>query len=92
LLITESLPGEESYQCKEWFYSILARGAYIVVPEICIDEVSRGIFYIVRKNNQQVSIKLRNLQNLLQNLYYLPLGMNMLEQAAHLWSEAKLAG
>lgn len=92
LLVTESQPLKEPYQCKEWLFKLLARGVYVVIPEICIYEVYRGILYIARKKQKTVDIKKRNLENLVKYVDCLPLSIDVLERAAFLWSEAMLSG
>ena len=32
LLVTDSSPHKEAYQCKEWLYKLLARGAFVAIP------------------------------------------------------------
>lgn len=92
LLVTESQPGKEPYRCKEWLHKILARGVFVTVPDICIYEVHRGILYVARKKGKDVDIKLRNLENLVKYIDCLPLNLDVLSQAATLWSEALLSG
>jgi predicted nucleic acid-binding protein len=92
LLVTESCPNQEPYRCKEWLFKLLARGAYVAVPEICVYEVHRGILYVARKKGKDVDIKLRNLENLFKYIDRLSLDIDVLSQAASLWSEAMLAG
>ena len=92
LLVTESSPNKEPYRCKNWLYKLLARGVYVAIPEICIYEVHRGILYVARKKEKDVDIKLRNLENLVKHVDRLPLDIDVLSQAASIWSDAMLAG
>jgi predicted nucleic acid-binding protein len=92
LLVTESAPGKEPYRCKDWLMKLLARGASIAIPEICIYEVKRGILYVAKKKGKDVDIKLRNLENLGKYVNLLPLDIDVLSEAAFLWSEAMISG
>ncbi len=82
LLVTESSPHEESSQCKEWLYTLLARGVLIAIPDICRYEVHRGILYVARKKARKVDIKLRNLEHLTKTINNLPLDNYVLSEAA----------
>jgi len=90
LLILESNSSDEAYKCKQWLYGLLARGATIFIPDICIYEVLRGILFIARRNNLAISNKKRNLEHLFTYIGRLPLTLEVLERASSLWANAML--
>ncbi len=74
----------EIYQCTEWFYRLLSRGAYITISDICDYEVRREFVRIRSKSLQ----KLDELRNLLE---FQAVTFAVLEKAAEIWAEARSA-
>lgn len=85
--IDEELPKDEKmlmeiYQCTEWFYRLLSRGAYIIVSDICDYEVRRELIRIRSKSVLELD-KLRSL------IEFQEITFATLEKAAELWAEAR---
>lgn len=91
LLITDSIPNKEAYQCKQWLLGILVRGATVFLPDICLYEVLRGVLFVAQKNNKQIDNKKRNLEHLCKVIDRLPLSIDVLERGAWLWSQAMIS-
>lgn len=81
-LSEEERINQESYQCRDWFYKLLARGAIVVVPLICDYEVRRELLLIESK-----SIEI--LDKLKKEIDFLPVDELVLVKAAELWAEAR---
>lgn len=74
----------EIYQCTEWFFRLLSKGAYITVSDICDYEVRREFIRIKSKSVQELD-HLRSLIEFQQVDY------SVLKKAAEIWAEARLA-
>lgn len=72
----------EIYQCTEWFYRLLSKGARIIVSDICDYEVRREFIRIKSKSVQELD-RLRDL------IEFQPVTFAVLEKAAELWAEAR---
>jgi predicted nucleic acid-binding protein len=72
----------EIYQCTEWFYRLLSKGAYITVSDICDYEVRREFVRIKSKSVQELD-KLRKL------IDFQEVTFDVLERAAEIWAEAR---
>jgi predicted nucleic acid-binding protein len=73
----------EVYQCTEWFYRLLSKGAYITVSDICDYEVRREFVRIRSKSVQ----KLDQLRDLIE---FQEVSFAVLERAAEMWAEARV--
>ena len=72
----------EIYQCTEWFYRLLSKGARIIVSDICDYELRRELIGIKSKSVQELD-RLRDL------IEFQPVTFAVLEKAAELWAEAR---
>jgi predicted nucleic acid-binding protein len=72
--------------CKEWLRSILAQGIVVVVPEIIDYEVRRELI----RANRLASI--RQLEELLDLVIYLPITTEAMRRAAKLWAIVRQTG
>jgi predicted nucleic acid-binding protein len=72
--------------CKEWFRPVLAQGIVVAVPEIVDYEVRREL---IRANRLA---SLRQLEQLLDLVVYLPITTDVMRRAARLWAMARQTG
>ncbi|MEG4320060.1 MULTISPECIES: hypothetical protein [unclassified Microcoleus] len=74
--------GKEIYQCTEWFYRLLSKGAYVTSSDLCDYEIRRELIRIKSKSVQELD-KLRDL------IEFRKVTFAVLEKAAELWAEAR---
>jgi predicted nucleic acid-binding protein len=80
----------EVNQCQEWFYSLLARGVYIISSDLCDYEVRRGLLLnLIETRTNQGLINLDNLENLID---FLPITKAIMRHAAQLWAISRSQG
>ncbi len=72
----------EVFQCNEWLYELLAKSIYVVTSEISDYEVRRELIRIKSEGLQ----KLDNLRN---EIDFLPLTTEVMKKAAEFWAEAR---
>ena len=86
-------PARAQYRpVARWMDGLLARGRdVIVLPEIVDYEVRRKLLHLVRRD-QASTRSVARLDDLGQNLEYLPLTTAMMRRASELWAEARLQG
>ncbi|WP_287736172.1 hypothetical protein [Microcystis sp. M113S1] len=75
----------EVYQCTEWFYRLLARGACLTSSDLCDYEVRRELIRIKSKSVQELD-KLRNV------IEFQKVSFILLQKAADLWAELRAIG
>ncbi|MCU0546946.1 MAG: hypothetical protein MUE44_33095 [Oscillatoriaceae cyanobacterium Prado104] len=73
---------KESYQCTEWFYKLLSKGAYVTSSDLCDYEIRRKLISINSKSVRELD-ELRNL------IEFQKVTIAVLEKAAELWAEAR---
>ena len=90
LLVQESEPGEEAYRCKNKILDLMAKGYMVLLPEICVFEVIRGIRFLNLKSGtpESISRKSNVLRGCLSSFIRLPLNGEVLDEAATIWAEA----
>ncbi|ERT09840.1 hypothetical protein M595_0152 [Lyngbya aestuarii BL J] len=79
---TSEAEDSEIYQCREWFYSLLAKSVYVVTSDISDYEVRREL---IRIKSQGLEI----LDNLRNTIDFLPLTTEVMMKAAELWADAR---
>ena len=72
----------EVYQCTEWFYHLLARGAYVTTSDISDYEVRRELIRIESKSVE----KLDQLRDLIE---FQAVTFSVLRKAAEIWAESR---
>ncbi|MBD2483480.1 type II toxin-antitoxin system VapC family toxin [Planktothrix sp. FACHB-1365] len=84
--IKESSKLEDSitYQCGEWFYSLLAKGVYVVTSDISDYEVRRKLIHIKSESLVELD-RLRN-DGIID---FLPLTPEVMQKAAQCWAEVR---
>lgn len=85
-MITNPKPTQENLDCTNWLQSRLAHANRIFIPEIIDYEIRREL---IRANKRT---GLRNLNNLISTLEYLPLSTAAMRQAAEFWAHARKNG
>ncbi len=84
--ITKPNPGE----CRKWYEGILARGAYVVTSAIVDYEVRRGL--VLAYYNQKSSMGLERLEEIQQEIPFLPITLEVSYRASQLWAQAQISG
>lgn len=75
---------------RDWLYSLLAKGIFVVSSDICDYEVRRSlILESLRRPNISSIQDLNDLQDLIT---FLPLTNQVIKEAANLWAEARIQG
>ena len=75
---------------RDWLYSVLAKGMFVVSSHICDYEVRRSlILESLRKPNIDSIQELDDLDNYLT---FLPLTDEVMKEAAGIWAEARIQG
>lgn len=75
---------------RDWLYSLLAKGIFVVSSRICDYEVRRSlVLESLRKPNINSIQDLNDLQDLIT---FLPLTNEVMKEAARLWAEARIQG
>ena len=75
---------------RDWLYSLLAKGIFVVSNHICDYEVRRSlVLESLRKPNINSIQDLNNLQDLIT---FLPLSSEVMKEAANIWAEARIQG
>ncbi len=75
---------------RDWLYSLLAKGIFVVSNHICDYEVRRSlVLESLRKPNINSIQDLNNLQDLIT---FLPLSNEVMKEAANIWAEARIQG
>jgi predicted nucleic acid-binding protein len=77
-------------RCQSWLYRLLARSVYVVSSDICDYEVRRGLELALHKNPHVSGLS--RLDALAQIVDFLPTERVVLQRAATLWAEARIAG
>jgi hypothetical protein len=72
--------------CRQWLSALQAAGRRVIIPEIADYEIRREL---IRANLQRA---IRFLDNLHQQLEYLPITTLAMRLAADLWAQARNAG
>lgn len=81
---------QEVIDCRNWLYRLTARGAYFVSSDICDYEVRRSLILESFKRNKEQSIQ--KLNNIQQTVDFLPVTLDALRLAAHLWAISRSQG
>ena len=75
---------------RDWLYSLLAKGIFVVSNYICDYEVRRSlVLESLRKPNINSIQDLNNLQDLIT---FLPLTNEVMKESANIWAEARIQG
>ena len=75
---------------RDWLYSLLAKGIFVVSSHVCDYEVRRSlILESLRKPNTDSLKDLNDLQDLIT---FLPLTDEVMKEAAGIWAEARIQG
>ncbi len=75
---------------RDWLYSLLAKGIFVVSNHICDYEVRRSlVLESLRKPNINSIQDLNNLQDLIT---FLPLTNEVMKESANIWAEARIQG
>jgi predicted nucleic acid-binding protein len=81
---------ELAVNCQSWLYRLLSRSVYVVSSDICDYEVRRGLELALHKNPHVSGLS--RLDGLAQIVDFLPTERVVLQRAAKIWAEARLAG
>jgi predicted nucleic acid-binding protein len=85
-LLLHPNPSATAIAYKQWFDLHIAQGSRVIVPEIADYELRRELLRANRKRG------LSNLNNLIQQIEYLPLTTTAMRQAASFWAQARQQG
>jgi predicted nucleic acid-binding protein len=85
-LISHPAGGEDARLCKDWFEAELRAGNSICIPAIADYEVRRELVRAERRKS------LQKLDELIQQLAYIPLLGDTIRTAAELWADARRKG
>lgn len=75
---------------RDWLYSLLAKGIFVVSSQICDYEVRRSL--ILESLRQPNISSIQDLNDLQDLITFLPLGNEVMKEAANLWAEARIQG
>jgi predicted nucleic acid-binding protein len=75
---------------RDWLYSLLAKGIFIVSSDICDYEVRRSL--ILESLRQPNINSIQDLNDLQDLITFLPLTNEVMKEAANLWAEARIQG
>src|SRR5262249_14337292 len=85
-LVTHPNPSPIAIACRQWLNSHIAKGSKVIVPEIADYELRRELLRANRRRG------LLHLDNLIQQIDYLPLTTTAMRQAAQFWAQARQQG
>lgn len=77
---------KENNEIAKWCKEVLAKGISVVIPEIADYELRRNL--ILEELNESI-IRLDELE---QDLWYLPINTDIMRKASELWAVARKAG
>ena len=80
-------PSKKSQECKKWLYQVMVRGARVVTSEICKYEVKRSLILVQMKNNSD-SEGIKRLEELTNEIEFLPITGEAFDIAAEIWAES----
>ncbi len=84
---------EEAKQCRQWFYSLFARGGRFVTSDLCNYEVMRGLISSSMRSGEVLpGIKSLEFLKADRFLEFLPVSTEALDLAAELWARASTSG
>lgn len=72
----------EIYQCTEWFYRLLSKGAYVTVSDICDYEIRREFIRIKSRS-------IYELDELRKIIEFQKVTFALLKKAAEIWADAR---
>ena len=75
---------------RDWLFSLLARGVFVVSSHICDYEVRRSL--ILESLRKPKTDSLRDLNDLQGLITFLPLTDEVMKEAASIWAEARIQG
>jgi predicted nucleic acid-binding protein len=75
---------------RDWLYSLLAKGIFVVSSDICDYEVRRSL--ILESLRQPNINSIQDLNDLQDLITFLPLTNEVIKEAANLWAEARIQG
>ncbi len=85
-LITNPKATPVAVQCQEWFSTLFERGYEVILPEIIDYEIRREL---LRANKLS---GIRKLNQLKQEIIYLPITTEVMLKAAELWAQVRNQG
>lgn len=85
-LVTHPSGGEEPKACIKWLLSLIDNDVKVCIPEVCDYEIRRE--YLRRKNVKCLA----KLDQLIENLQYIPINSSMMRKAAELWAKSRQIG
>lgn len=77
-------------ECKQWLYSLLARGVRVVTSTICDYEIRRSLILALKKDPKINGLE--NLNDLADIIEFLEVTKGVLNQAAEIWSDSQSQG
>ncbi len=80
----------EANKCREWLYSLLAKGVYVCSSIICDFEVRRSL--ILESHRKPHLASIQNLDQLQEIISFLPVTSELLKEASNLWAYAREQG
>ena len=75
---------------RDWLYSLLAKGVFVVSSHICDYEVRRSL--ILESLRKPKTDSLKDLNDLQSLITFFPLTDEVMKEAAGIWAEARIQG
>ncbi|HEB71555.1 MAG TPA: type II toxin-antitoxin system VapC family toxin [Nitrospirae bacterium] len=83
---TNPAASEETRECKSWLVDLIKNGCNVLIPEIADYELRRELLRADKTRG------LKALDELIENLEYLPINTNMMRKASEYWAECRNKG